>query len=253
MLAPVYRVLFTFQRRANAQIGREMRAIRDGRTTGALASALLLAFAYGVVHAIGPGHGKVVVTTYFLSREARIGCWLLMGAQMALMHVVSAVIVVAFADLLLTRTFGGLPAEIPAVRLGSYVMILGIGLVMLRRALVHGHRHGPHTACGCTARHSESGLLSLGVGLVPCTGAVLILLYALANDILWAGLAMVVAIAVGMALTMGALGLMSVMARRYVLRPAVIGSRGAVAVDILGAGVIILFGTLLLVTALLAR
>ena len=59
----------------------------------------------------------------------------------------------------------------------------------------------------------EQGALSLGVGLVPCTGAVLILLYAIANDILFAGVLLVVAIAAGMALTMGALGVLSIVAR----------------------------------------
>jgi ABC-type nickel/cobalt efflux system permease component RcnA len=58
--------------------------------------------------------------------------------------------------------------------------------------------------------------LSLGVGLVPCTGAVLILLYALANGIVFAGVLLVVAIAAGMAITMGALGVLSVVARNAV-------------------------------------
>jgi hypothetical protein len=41
---------------------------------------------------------------------------------------------------------------------------------------------------------------------------VLILLYAMANDILFAGALLVVAIAAGMALTMGALGVLSIVA-----------------------------------------
>jgi ABC-type nickel/cobalt efflux system permease component RcnA len=47
---------------------------------------------------------------------------------------------------------------------------------------------------------------------------VLILLYAIANDILLAGMILVAAIAGGMAITMGALGLASVVARRTVAR-----------------------------------
>ena len=71
-----------------------------------------------------------------------------------------------------------------------------------------GHAHGGDGA--------RQGLLSLGVGLVPCTGAVLILLYALANDILRAGMALVSAIAAGMAITMGVLGVLSVVARQAI-------------------------------------
>jgi nickel/cobalt exporter len=59
----------------------------------------------------------------------------------------------------------------------------------------------------------EQSALSLGVGLVPCTGAVLVLLYAMANDILFAGMMLAAAIAAGMAITMGALGVLSIVAR----------------------------------------
>jgi ABC-type nickel/cobalt efflux system permease component RcnA len=45
---------------------------------------------------------------------------------------------------------------------------------------------------------------------------VLILLYAVANDILFAGMLLVAANAAGMAITMGALGILSVIARQAI-------------------------------------
>ena len=71
-------------------------------------------------------------------------------------------------------------------------------------------RHaGHHHAAGRGGERVQQGGLSLGVGLVPCTGAVLILLYAMANDILLAGVLLAVAIAAGMAITMGGLGILT--------------------------------------------
>lgn len=265
LLAPLYRAVVGFQRDANRRIGEQMRAIRDGRTTGALWTGVLLAFLYGAIHAAGPGHGKLVVVTYFLSREARIGRGLLMGAQIAAAHVVSAVVIVTFADFLLRRAFGGVPAEIPAVRAASYGLIFLVGAVMLVRAIraarqgatAHDHGHHHHDghdhghACGCAPRRGEGGLLSIGVGLIPCTGSVLILLYAFANDILWAGLLLVGMVALGMAVTMGALGLLSVLARRLVVArlPGGSGTRALAAVEILGAALVASFGLALLATS----
>jgi nickel/cobalt transporter (NicO) family protein len=263
-LGTVARAALGFQREANRRIGLEMRAIRDGRTTGALLGAVLLALAYGALHALGPGHGKVVVMGYFLSREARIGRGLLMGGQIALAHTASAVVIVTFADLLLRRAFGGVPAEIPAVRAASYGLIVLIGGLMLVRALraargasasrPHEHRHGPSCGCGgAAAPRGEGGLLSLGVGLVPCTGSVLILLYAFANDILWAGLVLVAAVAAGMAVTMGALGLASVAARRLLVARLAGrggGARALALVDVTGAALITGVGLFLLATSL---
>jgi ABC-type nickel/cobalt efflux system permease component RcnA len=249
LLAPIGRAVLTFQREANRAISAQMRAIRDGTTTKPLALGLLLAFAYGAVHAAGPGHGKLVVVSYFLSREARVGRGLLMGAQIALMHVLSAIVIVVFADLLLRKGFGGAPSEVPAVRLVSYGLILTIGLAMLWRAVrrARAPTHHEHDAqCGCGARHDESGLLSLGVGLVPCTGSILILLYAMANGILPAGLLLVGMIALGMAVTMGALGLASVFARRLVTTRIARHGRTAVVLDVGGALAITALGAVLI-------
>lgn len=228
LLAPVGEVLLTIQRESNRLIAQHMRAIKQGDTMLPLLVGLGLAFAYGVVHALGPGHGKLVVATYFLSHHARVGRGLLMGAQIAVCHVIAAIIVVLLADLVLRQAFGGPPAEVAGVRIASYGLIALIGLFMLGQAVRRSlkRRAGHQVAAGCCghgagphegqAGQREQGALSLGVGMVPCTGAVLILLYAVANDIVYAGVLLVIAIALGMAITMGALGLLSIVARQAV-------------------------------------
>ena len=240
-VATVGRALLAFQREANRLIAQHMDAIRDGKSSAALLIGIGLAFLYGVVHALGPGHGKLVVVSYFLSRDARVGRGLLMGLQIAVFHVISAVVVVVLADLLLRRAFGGGPSEVVGVRLLSYGLIAAIGVVMLvqafRRSRLRRAGVSVHSSC-CGAHHpadgraadvgeqTRQGALSLGVGLVPCTGAVLILLYAMANDILFAGVVLAIAIAAGMAITMGVLGIVSVIARQAVTRRIDTGSSG---------------------------
>jgi nickel/cobalt transporter (NicO) family protein len=155
-----------------------------------------------------------------------------MGLQIAVFHVISAIVVVALADLLLRRAFGGAPAEVAGVRLFSYGLIASIGAVMLAQAIRRsqqrragivvadgccgGHVCHDHRPAGAAREQMQQGGLSLGVGLVPCTGAVLILLYAVANDMLFAGVLLAAAIAAGMAITMGGLGIVAVVARQAV-------------------------------------
>lgn len=274
-VAAVGRALLTFQRETNRLIAQHMKAIRDGRTSVPLLIGIALAFAYGVVHALGPGHGKLVVASYFLAREARIGRGLLMGLQIAICHVISAVVAVALADLLLRQAFGGTAAEVGGVRVASYALIALIGLVMLAQAVRRSRLrragialegaccgHGPgsshadhtHHAPGEVRDKAQQGALSIGVGLVPCTGSVLILLYAMANDILYAGMLLVTAIAAGMALTMGGLGILSVVARRAVAGrvAASAGREGqfAAALDYAGALAIMTIGGALFWAAL---
>jgi nickel/cobalt transporter (NicO) family protein len=262
-LAALGHAFLTFQRETNRLIAQHMRAIREGQGSLPLVIGAGLAFLYGVLHALGPGHGKLVVVSYFLSREARIGRGLLMGLQIAIFHVISAIVVVALADLLLRRAFGGAPAEVAGVRLFSYGLIASIGAVMLAQAIRRSQqrRAGIVVADGCCGAHvahdhrpagaareqMQQGGLSLGVGLVPCTGAVLILLYAVANDMLFAGVLLAAAIAAGMAITMGGLGILAVIARQAVasrIEARTEGGRlvavsdygGALAIMLIGAG-----------------
>ena len=88
-----------------------------------------------MLHALGPGHGKVVVVSYFLSRDAQIMRGFLMGLQIAMFHVLSAAVMVALADLVLRQAFGSAPAEVAGVRLASYGLIALIGCSMLVQAV----------------------------------------------------------------------------------------------------------------------
>jgi ABC-type nickel/cobalt efflux system permease component RcnA len=185
-----------------------------------------------------------------------------MGAQIAFFHVISAIVIVSLADLLLRRSFGGMPGEIPAVRIASYGSILLIGVIMLVQAIRrafgqagHDHHYHHHGHGGRAHGHgAHQGLLAFGVGLIPCTGAVLVMLYALANDIVLAGAAMVAAIGVGMAATMAGLGLLAVVARRFVTtlfaRHGEGRGRLAVTLELGGALAITLLGGLLLAASL---
>ena len=94
-------VLVDFQRRANAEVSFHMNAIERGEDFSAFLLALAVAFAYGAVHALGPGHGKFVVVSYFLGREARVMRGVVMAVQIAIVHVIAAIVIVWLADLVL--------------------------------------------------------------------------------------------------------------------------------------------------------
>ncbi len=234
--ARINREVARFQRDTTREMSQRMRDIRDGETPMALLVGMGLAFLYGVIHAAGPGHGKAVVVGYFLTRQARIGRGLLMGLQISVGHVISAIVIALVADLVFRTVWGTAAAEIRWIQLASYALIALIGLYMIVETArggglhshehctipghdhsgdSHGHSHGGH---GHGHEHRPQSWLSLGVGIVPCTGAILVMLYALANGILFAGFVLVAAIAAGMALTMAGLGVLAIVARNAMTR-----------------------------------
>ncbi len=58
-----------------------------------------------------------------------------------------------------------------------------------------------------------SGWVAVSVGVVPCTGALLVMLFGLANDLVWPAIAMVAAISAGMAFAMSAIGVAALWGR----------------------------------------
>ena len=61
----------TMQRELQHGLTEAMRAVQHSEAT-AVWSLTGLGFLYGVFHAVGPGHGKVVITTYLATHESRL-------------------------------------------------------------------------------------------------------------------------------------------------------------------------------------
>lgn len=252
-------VFVAVQRDVNRALSRQLAAVKQGQSYLPLLLGMLIAFGYGAFHAAGPGHGKTVIVSYFLSRDARFARGLWMGGQIALFHVLSAIVIVAALQFVLQRTLSTPVDQLQILRVCSYGGILVVGLVMLAaslRRLWGGATHGGHVyACGHGASPTQGGLLSFSVGLIPCSGAVLVLLYALANDVLVGGILMALSIAAGMAVTLAAIGAGAIYARRQTVgRPdresgrvrrvlsAMLGLLGPLLISALGA--ILLAGSL---------
>jgi ABC-type nickel/cobalt efflux system permease component RcnA len=258
-LAGIGRVVLKWQQEMNRELGRSMRAIRDGESSMSLLIGVAVAFLYGVIHALGPGHGKYVVVSYFLSKEARPWRGLWMGLQISVTHVISAIVLMWVANLSLRHVLSGSTTEIQAVRLASYGVTAAIGAFMLVKAVKNTPAgqgiDGPCGGGNAPDRGTkQQGIVSFSLGLVPCTGAILVMLFAIANDILVSGIAMVAAIGVGMALTMTALGLLGMGGRRLLLsRWEVAGVKHARlrrALESAGAAAILLVSSVLFLSAL---
>jgi nickel/cobalt transporter (NicO) family protein len=252
------------QRNVNREINRRLIAVRDGHGPGVIFAGLLIAFLYGVFHALGPGHGKTVIVGYFLGRGGSIARGIAMAAWVALSHVIGAILIVGVVHVVLSHSLATPVEEALWLRLVSYGAILAIGLVMLamvlrdRRAIAlaggHGHEHGHDHHHGHS--HSlrglrEQRLLAVAAGFIPCSGAILILVFAFTNGILLMGMLMALFIAIGMGMTLAALGVASVLAHHQVAARFAGGHGMQVFLSLLGPLIITAIGLLLFSGALL--
>lgn len=97
--------------------------------------------------------------------------------------------------------------------------------------------------------------IALAVGIRPCTGAILVLVFALSQGLLWAGVFATFAMALGTAITISALAAFAVGSREMAMRMAAGGggkwaSRVGTAAGFLGAGLVLGLGAIFFVGSL---
>ena len=214
-LQPLMQKVAVVQAAIKQQMVRLAKEIRQNPFSSQFWGFMLLSFAYGVVHALGPGHGKIYTCSYFLSRPGTLKKVLLFGNLTMFIHVLSGTVLILFGALVL-KTSGAMTLENSGIILErfSYGLLVVVGLFIagrIIRELRKGHGHGHSHACPDQGDMKSLIVTSLAVGMVPCPGAALILLFSLTLGILGAGLWAMLCIAAGMAITtsmfaMGAMG-----------------------------------------------
>lgn len=233
--------VLTIQRDLHRQLAAAVRHLkRDG---GASAAWLLasLSFIYGVVHAVGPGHGKAVISAYVLANERTVRRGVILSFLASAVQGLSAIILVGILAIALKATGMKIKAFAAYFETASYALITLVGLWLLvsqlrgwlaqKRADAHNHSHAhDHDAC-CGHAHMPDpqdleGKLSLrkaaaiifAVGIRPCTGAIIVLVFALANGVFMAGVAATFAMALGTAITVSLLAALAVGSKQLALR-----------------------------------
>lgn len=312
-------------------------AVRAWQADGGAAWTLIgLSFAYGVFHALGPGHGKAVISSYVLANRQTARNGALLALASALIQALVAIVLVAVLALVFNATAATMNQATRWLELASYALVtlLGAWLVWVKAirpllpgrrqgtvagtvpatasthavpmagaglttgaspprgappegaspkgaaalnaipeyasaasvtvGLPHQHHHHHHDDCGCGHAHvpapeQVAGSLSwrraasaiLAVGLRPCSGALIVLVFALSQGFFMAGVASALAMGAGTGLTVAALACLAVAAGGAATRVGQrLSSKGAArlrySVEALAAMAVMLLGVMLL-------
>lgn len=260
-------------------------AVRAWQADGGAAWTLIgLSFAYGVFHALGPGHGKAVISSYVLANRQTARNGALLALLSSLVQALVAIAMVAALALVFNATAAVMNQATRWLELASYALVtlLGAWLVWIKairpllrrrpapamavaaaptsvasvpvlkgaaalRAIgvrasaphghavapaqphdhdhAHDHVHAHHDDCGCGHAHvpppdQVAGPLNwrrawsaiFAVGLRPCSGALIVLVFALSQGFFLAGVASALAMGLGTGLTVAALACLAVAA-----------------------------------------
>jgi nickel/cobalt transporter (NicO) family protein len=242
--------------------------IRESKANGSAAATLLgVSFVYGVFHAAGPGHGKAVISSYLVANEETWRRGVALAFAAAVLQSLTAIAIVAVAAVLLDATAEMMSNTVRVIETASYALIVLIGLQLLwvkGRAFWHlwrgsrhvhhhhdhghhhhhhdggdevqawGHAHAPEPAELKGPHWLRRGLAAIvAVGVRPCSGAIIVLVFALAQGLFWIGVASTFVMGLGTAITVAAVATLAVNAR---------GLAGRIAHAKPGNGLIVLRG-----------
>ena len=82
------------QREIQRELADAIKALRQERSLAAAWSLIALSFFYGVFHALGPGHGKAVISTYLLTQRSDLRKGLALSWGGSLLQGVTAIALV---------------------------------------------------------------------------------------------------------------------------------------------------------------
>lgn len=222
-----------WQREVNQQMSALLQAVaaNPARAGGSL---LAFSFIYGVLHALGPGHGKVVIATWLATHPSKLREAIGLTLASSLLQGLVAIALVVILLLLLGLPARQLHLSSFWLEKGSYVLVGLLGAVLCWRALkklrlllgksmsrtfTPRHQHDAH--CGCGHRHlpdpvqlgdgsgwRDRAVIVLSMGMRPCSGAIMVLLFSKVVGVFGWGVASALAMAAGTSITISSLALM---------------------------------------------
>lgn len=202
---------------------------------------LFICLVYGMLHALGPGHGKSIVVGYFIARRGRWRQGVALGAGITVTHTMSAVLLLLILYAIFKATvFNAFETGRIGIERASYalIMLTGVLLVVLGiRDVIKSRRgcecaarietaEGAAAGSACVTGTAQNGMLPpiarwreiIGVaaitGIVPCPAVALIVLFCLLNSMVALSLLGALVICIGMTITNVAFGIAAVAFRK---------------------------------------
>lgn len=222
-----------WQREVNLQMSGLLKAVA-ANPAKAGASLLAFSFVYGVLHALGPGHGKIVITTWLATHPSKLKSGIALTLASSLLQGGVAIALVVVVLTLLQLPARQLHLSSFWLEKGSYALVGVLGGLLCWRALkklrallqkpvfktfTPHHLHDEH--CGCGHQHLPTHaqlqqgddwrtrlMVILSMGMRPCSGAIMVLLFSKVIGVFGWGVMSALAMAAGTSLTISSLALL---------------------------------------------
>ncbi|SON52623.1 nickel/cobalt transporter [Vibrio tapetis] len=216
-----------WQRDLNSQLSDLLYDIQENKSH-AWSTFIVVSFGYGILHSMGPGHGKVIVATYLMTQPSNAKSSLYITVLSSILQAVVAIALVTTLLAVFQSSMREIHSHAEVVMKLSYFCVALLGFTLCYKALrklVFVKREkglqqqASNTQNGsCTdSSYREKAAIILAIGLRPCTGAIMILLFANMVGLYWVGIVSALIMAIGTCITTSCIALMTLSGKKVVL------------------------------------
>lgn len=224
----------------------------EAKETPFISSAPLLGLSllYGALHSIGPGHGKVIVSTFLATHPSKVKHSLVLTILSSLMQALVAILLVSTLVFIFDNSMREVNGSADNVINFSFLIVVALGTMISFRSLKklyqapqhhtepqhnhthqhdHTHDHSHKNAQCCGHQHVASAeqintaatwqayaAIIMSIGMRPCTGAIMALLFANMVGIYWLGILCAILMAIGTAISTSTIALLTLSGKKII-------------------------------------
>ncbi len=172
---------------------------------------IAISTAFGVIHAIGPGHGKMIVGAFFLKEKSSPIKAVKIGCTIAVTHSGLAILLGLIFGLIVKGMKMHGRSDIQ-----NYIGIIGGVLIALLGIYYFWQQLSKNEHFHKISSGKNEILIGVFSGLVPCPVSMTIILFSLYFNVFFYGFISVIFFSVGMAITISLIGIIMIKSRGFI-------------------------------------
>lgn len=212
-------------------IKRQMDILRRGFDFNTFIIISFFSLLYGILHTLGPGHGKLIIVSFFMRDSTTRADAFSLSVIISLIHASGAILLAVLFKTLLSTVKGVDHLKIQyGFTLFSGILVFSLGIIYMIRKIRGSDRRYKRIDTEKSeilkrwSRWRRNLFIGFSIGIVPCPLSLTIMMLSIIYGIFWVGLTSVLFLTLAMVVVLYVLSIYTIKSREFVFHESEQGS-----------------------------